>query len=164
MIAFLVRRGGTLGPGWYALWFTHGLAATAVGEQYEYSLTVPVGDVIRSVPTGGTTQSGTPEVILVISLGPEFFTVPYLVGLLEAEAQTLLTQSGLTVGVRTPASSETRDAGRILNQSVPPGSLVSPGAPVDYGLSTGSAFTVMPWTPGLDAEEAVDAMEQEGIT
>lgn len=75
-----------------------GLAVGNVAE--EYSDTVPEGTVISQEPAAGTTQLYRGDAVsLTVSLGPELFAVPDVVGRQLADATRTLEAAGFTVRV-----------------------------------------------------------------
>lgn len=101
------------------------------------SQTVPAGSVISQDPVAGTSVSvGTP-VSLVVSLGPELVTVPNVVGMTQANAQTAITGAGLAVGTITTANSDTVPAGIVISQNPAAGVSVTQGSAVDLVVSLG---------------------------
>jgi concanavalin A-like lectin/glucanase superfamily protein/PASTA domain-containing protein/Big-like domain-containing protein/purple acid phosphatase-like protein/lysyl oxidase len=66
-------------------------------------------------------------------------TVPSVVGLLQAAAETAIVNAGLVVGSISSQYSNTAPAGTVIAQSPTAGALVSAGTPVDLTISLGSA-------------------------
>jgi beta-lactam-binding protein with PASTA domain len=62
--------------------------------------------------------------------------VPDLVGLSQADAQTAITNAGLTVGIITQAYSATVPAGSVISQNPTAGSFAAPGSVVDLVVSS----------------------------
>ncbi|MHC5155610.1 MAG: PASTA domain-containing protein [Planctomycetota bacterium] len=63
-----------------------------------YSPTVPSGDVISQTPTGGAQVSSGSSVDIEVSLGPDAVSVPNVVGLAQATAESSIVAAGLVVG------------------------------------------------------------------
>jgi beta-lactam-binding protein with PASTA domain len=102
-----------------------------------YSETVPLGYVIAQDPVGGTGVEPSSEVILTISLGPEFKAVPDVVGQTEANGQALITAGGLANGNTYEEYSETQADGIITSSRPVAGTLLTPGTAVDIYVSRG---------------------------
>jgi beta-lactam-binding protein with PASTA domain len=89
---------------------TVGAVTTATSD------TVPAGVVISQTPGGGTEVSQGSAVALSVSSGPASVTVPNVVGLTQANAESAIVAAGLTVGAVTTATSDflRRSAGHIV--------------------------------------------------
>jgi beta-lactam-binding protein with PASTA domain len=137
-----------------------GLAVGAVTQ--EASDTVPVGDVISQNPAAGTSVAPGSAVAFVVSLGPPV-TVPNVVGLPQAAAQTAITDASLTVGAVTLAASETVPAGNVISQNPVAGTSVAPGSAVALVVSLGPPVTV-PNVVGLPQAAAQTAITDASLT
>jgi len=118
--------------------------------------TVLAGNVISQNPTGGgLTASGT-SVDLVVSLGPlQLLTVPDVVGLDQATAESAIVSASFVVGAVSTANSDTVSAGDVISQNPTGGSLVASGTAVDLVVSTGPSIQVtVPDVVGLDQATA----------
>ncbi len=93
---------------------------------------------------------------------PGHVSVPKLTGATEAEARALLKQAGLT-GTRSGEAPALRMAGRVLEQTPPAGSLVTPGSSVAWvvGAAAGASF---PDLRGQALRSAVKQVEEMGLT
>ncbi len=113
-------------------------ADLAVGTVTQaYSSTVASGSVLSQIPAAGeSVSSGTP-VLLTVSEGPQPVTVPNLVGLAQAEAQTALTGVGLAVGEVARQHNATVPWGSVISQSPEAGASVAPGTAVALTVSDG---------------------------
>jgi len=130
----------------------------------EYSETVAAGKVIRTDPAPGQRILHDGTVKMWVSLGPERFDVPTLVGLSRADAVTALQKVTLVVGGVTEAYDEKVAPGIIVSASVPPGTKVKRGTPVDIVLSKGpQPIPVTNWT-GKPTAEAKAGLEAAGFT
>lgn len=116
------------------------LTVGTVAEQYND--TVDAGLVVSQNPEAGLFELyGTP-IDLVVSLGPAPVTVPDVLGLLQADAETAILAAGLTVGAITEMYNEL-PVGTVISQ-LPLGSAeVPPGTAVNLTISIG------PEPPGL---------------
>ena len=113
-----------------------GLSVGAVA--FENDAMVQVVRVVTQDPAPGTQVPNGSAVDVVISLGPELVTVPDVVGLPQAGAQTAITDAGFPVGRVTTAFSDTVPAGHVSSQIPKGGSQVLPGTPVDIALVVGT--------------------------
>jgi serine/threonine protein kinase len=91
----------------------------------KYSDTVPAGIVISQSPKGGTNQETGTVVALVVSQGPQYMTVPNVIGKIAADAGKAIEDAGLTFKINMLSSHGTD---RVVGQSLPPGSRAKAGA------------------------------------
>ncbi len=107
-------------------------------KSYEFSSFYPKGVVIaQSVPVGDSVTVGD-TVNFVVSLGeiPENLKVPNLVGKSLKEARETLVKLGLRVGMVTYQVNNDLLPETVIQQSVPPDSVVDVGTPIDLVVST----------------------------
>ena len=112
-----------------------GLTLSRSGERFEPS--VPRGFIIAQDPAPDTPVRGNRRVLVTISLGEEFSSVPELFGQSRRGAQLLLKRAGLRIGGSTRAPSD--DVGQdLVAGSDPPAETVLPrGTAVALLTSTG---------------------------
>ncbi|MFI0423769.1 PASTA domain-containing protein [Spongiactinospora sp. 9N601] len=102
-------------------------AGLSAGKVSRACSELPGGQVIASHPAAGARVAGGTAVSLVVSRrGKE---VPGVVGMPEADAGTALAALGFTVDRRTRVTGSA-DLGKVLAQSLPPGSCAAPGAKI----------------------------------
>lgn len=105
------------------------------------STTVAPGNVVSQNPASGTLVAPGTKVGLVVSRSATadegVVSVPALAGLTQEQAESALADAGLAGGAITEAPSETVDAGLVLDQSPAEGTIMVPGATVDFVLSSG---------------------------
>ncbi len=120
-------------------------------SQYTFSSSVPVNDVIRTVPVPGTKVSAGTAVNLVISTGPPV-TVPNLYLVPASDAESQLTGLKLVpVPVDDPSDSKPKDCGNVTKQSPANGTQVSSGSNVTITIADG------PGCPGPPATTSTTA-------
>ena len=102
------------------------------------SETVPVGKVISQNPAGGASAAPGSAVDLVVSAGAVSVTVPNVVGLTQAAAESALTSVGLIPSVST-AYSATVPGGNVISQNPSGGASVGLGSSVSLVVSLGAA-------------------------
>jgi eukaryotic-like serine/threonine-protein kinase len=73
------------------------------------------GDVIRTIPAGGSRASHGSAVTIIESLGPVLMPVPSVTGVPQADAMNKLRQAGLTPGAITQQTSTTIPAGIVIS-------------------------------------------------
>jgi probable HAF family extracellular repeat protein len=112
-----------------------GLTVGTVTQSYHP--TVPAGSVISQSPSAGTQVNPASSVDLVVSLGVQMIAVPNVVSMTQANAQSAITGSGLTVGNVSQSYHTTVPAGTVISQSPTAGSQVAPASSVDLVVSLG---------------------------
>jgi beta-lactam-binding protein with PASTA domain len=103
---------------------------------YDFNDTVAMGLVISQNPPAGTTVPTGTSVDLVISLG-QAITVPNVVGMDEADANSYITGAGLVVGTITYEYSNPLPFGTVISQDPATGATVPAGFSVDLVVSLG---------------------------
>ncbi len=139
-----------------------GLVLGTVTEQY--SDTVPAGSVISQTPTAGTSVAPGTAVDLVVSKGPAPVIVPNVTGMTQADAETTITEAGLTVGAVTEQYSDTVPAGIVISQAPPAGVGVELGTAVDLAVSKGPQSVAVPDVVGMTQADAGVAIAGAGLT
>ncbi|MHC5120303.1 MAG: glycoside hydrolase family 3 C-terminal domain-containing protein, partial [Planctomycetota bacterium] len=119
-------------------------AITGIGLElgtttYAYSDTVPENIIISQNPTAGTSVPIGTSVDTVVSLGPQTttVTVPNVIGMTQAAAESAITGVGLVMGTVSQAYSETVPLGDTISQNPIGGTSVSSGSSVDIVISQG---------------------------
>lgn len=181
LLAVLLVTGG--GIGW---WFTAGPAGTTVvpgvaltgldearatlaahdlraDTTQAFSETVPRGSVIDLTPTAGTEVRKQSMVTLVVSKGPERYTVPDLVSAPESKLKALLGAETLTVGKLTREWSETVPEGAVISQAPAQGEAVKRGTAVAVVISKGRQPIPVPDVTGKPFDEAQALITQAGL-
>nr|WP_231703765.1 Stk1 family PASTA domain-containing Ser/Thr kinase [Arthrobacter sp. zg-Y179] len=101
---------------------------------------------------------------LLVSKGPQLFSVPNVVQRTLEAARADLQEGELALGAVTEEYSESIEAGSIISQQPLPDTLLRLGAPVDVTVSMGPAPVEVPAVTGLGEEAAVKAVEDAGLT
>jgi hypothetical protein len=99
----------------------------------------PISTILMQDPRSGTMVEQGSSVAVTIATGTGAVRVPDLRGLPEATAVGLLSQAGLTAGVRTEAFDPVVAAGSVAGQQPQAGTEVSRRTPVAYVVSRGPA-------------------------
>jgi beta-lactam-binding protein with PASTA domain len=124
---------------------------------------VPAGDVVSQSPVGGASAMQTDPVSLVESLGPVMFTVPNVVGDLDALAQSTLLAASFTIGAITFAG-DASPAGTVLSQNPAAGTSQIGATPVDLVESLGFTVGNVPNVVGLSLADASAALTAAALT
>ncbi|MEO5988461.1 MAG: PASTA domain-containing protein [Candidatus Eisenbacteria bacterium] len=117
-----------------------GLTLSRAGERFDPS--APRGFILSQDPPPGTPVRGRKRVLVMLSLGEEFSSVPELFGESRRGAQLLLERAGLRVGGITRAPSEQVGDGLIAGSDPPAEGVMPRGTPVSLLLSTGPGAEV----------------------
>ncbi len=115
-----------------------GLVAGTITQAY--SSTVASGVVISQSPASGTSVTSGSAVNMTVSRGPQPVTtktVPYVVGMTQANASSAITSAGLTVGTITRSYSRTVKSGIVISQSPASGTKAASGTAVKLTVSRG---------------------------
>lgn len=133
----------------------------------EYNDEVPEGDVIRTTPEAGETVTVDTEIVLIVSKGAEKKTVPKITGMTVSEAQSKLSQAGLSDGGTSEERySNSVEAGVIIEQSVQANKKVDAGTSVSYVVSKGKKpadKVTVPTLRGKTLSEAISALSNRGL-
>ncbi|MBN1763645.1 MAG: PASTA domain-containing protein, partial [Sedimentisphaerales bacterium] len=131
---------------------------------YDYSMTVPADNVISQDPPDGESVVIGSEVNMVVSLGPEMVIVPYVLGVPLADANSVITDADLVVGVISYEYSMTVPADNVISQDPPDGESVVIGTPVDMIVSLGPEMVQVPDVTGLSETDAIAMITSANLT
>jgi serine/threonine-protein kinase len=134
-----------------------------VSQRDEVSETVPEGRVIATDPPAGASADVNDGIVVIVSSGPEVFTIPNVVNLDLATATERLEANGFTVGEVTEAPSNSVAEGNVIRQDPGPGS-AAPGTAVNLEISTGPFSIPMPEVVNKTQENAVQTLVDAGIS
>lgn len=140
-----------------------GLTLSRAGERFDPS--VPRGFILSQDPAPDTPVRGKGRVLVTVSLGEEFSSVPELFGQSRRGAQLLLERAGLRIGGSTRAPND--EAGQdLVAGSDPPAETVLPrGSAVSLLVSTGPGpeVFVMPDLTGREISGVRRQLEALGF-
>ena len=137
-------------------------AGLKVTVDREFSDEVRSGGAIRTVPREGAEVRSGQRVRLIVSSGPEQVSVPEVVGLSQASAESELSAAGLRASVQEEESDETE--GNVIAQTPSGGSDVDRGATVTITVSTGRPQASVPDVVGLGLRDAGAQLGNAGLT
>lgn len=128
---------------------------------FEYSDTVPNGNVIRQTVEAGTLVERGSTVDYVVSLGPEtvMVSVPKVTGYTLEEAQSILEREGLKIGSVKEDYSDSAEEGIVIFQSLEPGGQVEEGTSVNIVVSKGPEIVDIP-VPSIEGDSEENALEK----
>ena len=137
------------------------MSLAVAGE--EYSETIAAGIIMRSDPEPGAEVAPGTEISVVVSLGPERFSVPVLAGLTEGEATAALTEAGLRVGDVTTEWDALVPTGEVISSTPGVGEQLKADTPVSFVVSKGPKPVKLPELAGTGVDEATATLESEGL-
>ena len=136
-----------------------------VGEiTEEYSEDVDEGLVISHSPRAGEEVERGTAIYLTVSLGIEPVEVPDFTGLSLEDATTLIQDLGLALGSVDDQFSDIKRSGFVISQSLRAGTRVPSGKVVDLVISLGPEFVTVPTFINFTEEEAVEMIEEIGLS
>lgn len=140
-----------------------GLRVSRAGERFDPS--VPRGFILSQDPPADVPVRGRHLVIVVVSLGEEFSSVPALFGESVRGAQLLVERAGLRQGGTTRAPSEDVGEGLVVGSDPPAESVLPRETPVSLLVSTGPGvdYYVMPDLIGREMGGARRQLESFGF-
>lgn len=129
-----------------------------------YSEDVPAGQVVSTDPRAGDKVLRKSTVLVVISLGPERYSMPKVVGLTLDEARTALQSEKLQVGNVEEVWNEEAPARQVLKASQEPDAQLKRGTGVDLVVSKGPEPIEIRDYTGQSATRAKKELEEAGFT
>jgi serine/threonine-protein kinase len=140
-----------------------GLSLSRAGERFDPS--VPRGFILAQDPSPETPVRGRKRVLVTLSLGEEFSSVPSLFGESVRTAKYLLERAGLRMGAITRAPSEEVGDGLVVATDPPGESVLARDTPVALLVSTGEGEEsfVMPDLLGREITGARRELEAAGF-
>ncbi len=127
----------------------------------EFSDEVRDGLAIRTVPREGAEVRSGQRVRLLVSNGPEQVSVPDVVGLSQASAESEIQGAGLSTTVQEQESEET--VGNVISQDPSGGSELERGSTVTIVVSTGIPQADVPDVVGLSERDATIQLGNAGL-
>lgn len=135
---------------------------TKVAEQV-FSEIVDQGKIISSDPSGGGHIQAGGTVSLVVSKGPERFSVPVLKGLTQDAATSLLQKDSLSVGTITEAFNAKIAQGSVISSTPTVGTSVRRDTPVNLLISKGPELLVLNSYVGKSGDQALTELTNAGF-
>jgi serine/threonine-protein kinase len=139
------------------------LGLTSMIVEKKFSEEIPEGHVIQSIPEGGgrIDQGGT--VKLVVSKGPERFTLPSISGLTPDAATTLLAKLPLSIQPLAEEFSTTVPKGYVIDSNPPSGEKVKRNALVVVRVSKGIEQVSLASYVGNSSDQALNELQDAGF-
>jgi len=138
-----------------------GLASLVVEKQF--SEEIAEGRVIQSIPEGGgrIDQGGT--VKLIVSKGPERFTIPPLAGLTPEAATSVLAKLPLTIQPLAEEFSISVPKGYVIDSNPPSGEKVKRKASILIRVSKGIEQVAITSYIGKSSDQALNELQAAGF-
>jgi serine/threonine-protein kinase len=139
------------------------LGLTSLVIERRYSEEIPADHVIESIPAGGgrVEQGGT--VKLVLSKGPERYTIPSLTGLTPEAAQALLARIPVAVQPLIEVFSSTTPKGFVISSDPVAGTKVKRDSLVTITVSKGIEQVPLASYIGKSGEQALNELTDAGF-
>lgn len=122
------------------------------------------GKIIESLPAGGDKIDSAGSVKLIISKGPERFTVPMTAGLTPQAAQAAVKKSPLLVGTITEVFNSEIPKGFVISSSPASGSLVKRDTKINLLVSKGIQQVALASYLGKSGEQALNELTELGFS
>jgi len=139
------------------------LGLTAVILEKRFDEEIAKGRIIESVPPGGGKVDAGGSVELIISKGPERYTVPTITGLTPEAAQVTITKFPLTVGTITEVFNSEIPKGFVISTSPTSGSSVKRDTQVNLIVSKGIEQVALDNYVGKSGEQALNELTEAGF-
>ncbi|MCY7373478.1 MAG: Stk1 family PASTA domain-containing Ser/Thr kinase [Spirochaetaceae bacterium] len=120
----------------------------------DYDEVIPEGQVLRTDPGPGRSIDKGGTVGLIMSLGPERYAVPEVVGKTEEVARDLLAESNLQVATPDRRYSTKVEEGSVISADPAVGTEVKPDTAVLLVISRGAELVAVPNVVGKPVAEA----------
>jgi serine/threonine-protein kinase len=138
-----------------------GLTFTIIEERY--SEDIPEGRVIESTPTAGEKVDQAGNVKIVLSKGPERYSVPAVIGLTPQAATALITRSPLLVAPLQEIFSETIPKGYVISSTPTVGTRVKRDTQITLVVSKGIEQVAIASYVGKNGEQALTELTEAGF-
>ncbi|WP_417563159.1 Stk1 family PASTA domain-containing Ser/Thr kinase [Microbacterium sp.] len=129
----------------------HDLYAERVDQASD---TVAEGQVISTDPASGVSVERGAQITVFVSTGPDKTTVPKLVGLSRAQAESALTEAGLELGTVRREDDPDATADTVLTADPPDGQSIARGTAVNLVVATGTVTVPNFTQPGYTVDQA----------
>ena len=139
------------------------LGLTAVILEKRFDEEIAKGKIIESVPPGGGKVDAGGSVELIISKGPERYTIPTITGLTPEAAQVTITKFPLIVGTVTEVYNSEIPKGFVISTSPASGSSVKRDTPVNLIVSKGIEQVALASYVGKSGEQALNELTEAGF-
>ena len=139
------------------------LGLTAVVLENRFDEEIAKGKIIESVPPGGGKVDAGGSVKLIISKGPERYTIPSIAGLTPEAAQGAITKLPLTIGTTTEVFNSEIPKGFVISSTPAAGSSVKRDSKVNLIVSKGIEQVALVSYVGKSGEQALNELTEAGF-
>ena len=122
------------------------------------------GRIIKSSPSGGVQVAKGSEVKIIVSKGPERFTVPSIIGLSLTEATSLLSDNNLQISTLATQYDDKVPLGYIISSSPSTGSKLKRNSVVGVIVSKGIEEVAIESFVGKLSDQALSQLKESGFT
>lgn len=139
------------------------LGLTAVVVENRYDEEIPKGKIIQSIPEGGGKVDAGGSVKLIVSKGPERYTIPSVKGLTPEAAQAAITKIPLIVDAIAEVFNSDIPKGYVITSSPVSGTSVKRDTKVGLTVSKGIEQVALASYLGKSGEQALNELTQAGF-
>ena len=138
-----------------------GLTTVVLEKRFDEEITA--GAIIESDPPGGGRVDSGGEVKLIISKGPERYTIPALKGLTPKAAQAVIEKYPLLIGTSTEAFNMAIPKGFVISSEPPVGTKVKRDSQLSLVISKGVETLPLASYEGKSGEQALNELTDLGF-
>ena len=139
------------------------LGLTAVVLEKRFDEEIAKGRIIQSIPEAGGKVDAGGSVKLIVSKGPERYTVPSVKGLTVAAAQSAITKNPLTVGTITEVFNSDIPKGYVISAAPESGASVKRDTVITLTVSKGIEQVALASYVGKSGEQALNELTEAGF-
>jgi eukaryotic-like serine/threonine-protein kinase len=140
------------------------LGLTAVVVENRFDEEIPKSKIIESIPAGGGKVDAGGTVKLIVSKGPERYSVPMTTGLTPEAAQAALKKFPLLVGKINEVFNSEIPKGFVISTSPASGASVKRDTPINLLVSKGIEQVALVSYLGKSGEQALNELTEAGFT
>jgi serine/threonine-protein kinase len=139
------------------------LGLTAVVLEKRFDEEIAKGRIIQSIPEAGGKVDAGGSVKLIVSKGPERYTVPSVKGLTVAAAQSAITKNPLTVGTINEVFNSEIPKGYVISAAPESGTSVKRDTVITLTVSKGIEQVALASYVGKSGEQALNELTEAGF-
>jgi serine/threonine-protein kinase len=136
---------------------------TAVVLEKRFDEEIAKGRIIQSIPEAGGKVDAGGSVKLIVSKGPERYTVPSVKGLTVAAAQSAITKNPLTVGTINEVFNSDIPKGYVISAAPESGASVKRDTVITLTVSKGIEQVALASYVGKSGEQALNELTEAGF-
>ena len=124
---------------------------------------VPADHILIQEPESGTEVKEGRKVYVLVSLGPEIITVPYVRGLTSRQARLLIERNRLELMEVVTRPSDEVGENRVISIEPEAGTTLSAGSKVRLVVAEAAPRVLVPSIIDMNLEEATNALKEIGL-